>query len=64
MRTISFYTHFEGLDASFSQDEIGNRKYKLQWVDKDGNFYIPKTFNLEDDEEAKKFLHGLIDGFF
>ena len=63
MRTIDFVTHIEGLNFSFKQDDVGNRTYTLNWEKEDG-YYVPENFNLEDDEEAKKFLHWLIDGFF
>lgn len=63
MRTIDFVTHNEGLNFSFKQDDVGNRTYTLDWEKEDG-YYVPENFNLEDDEKAKKFLHGLIDGFF
>ena len=63
MRTINFVTHIEGLNFSFKQDDAGNRTYSMDWETEDG-YYVPENLDLEDDEKAKKFLHGLIDGFF
>lgn len=62
MRTINFVTHIEGLNFSFKQDD-GNRTYSMDW-EKEDSYYVPENLDLEDDEKAKKFLHGLIDSFF
>lgn len=63
MRTINFVTHIEGLNFSFKQDDAGNRTYSMDWETED-SYYVPENLDLEDDEKAKKFLHGLIDSFF
>lgn len=63
MRMINFVTHIEGLNFSFKQDDGGNRTYSMDWETED-SYYVPENLDLEDDEKAKKFLHGLIDGFF
>ena len=63
MRTIDFVAHIEGLNFSFKQDDVGNRTYSMNW-EKEDSYYVPENLDLENDEKAKNFLHGLIDSFF
>lgn len=63
MRTINLYAFIDGLEVSFKADAI-ERKAKLFLHDSDGSISYLDSSALEDDETAKRFLHGVIDGFF
>lgn len=64
MLTINLYAFIEGLEVSFKADVV-ERKAKLFLHSPDGSSisYLDSSA-LEDDETAKRFLHGVIDGFF
>lgn len=64
-RTINFYTFIDGCEVSFKQNEVGERYVKIHLYGNDGSISrLDSSAVEEDDETAKRFLHGLIDGFF